>query len=125
MRRRGFQIAQLGGEAFAAVAHLRVLLRREQVDGAHRIEAPLQTRDLPLGLLPVDLFDHHGVIFDFLTALAERLGAAIDLGLRGLAVGDRGAPGIVRVSELDLQRDIALFVAAELRLQRCERFPIW
>ena len=124
MRRRGFQIAQLRREALAAVAYLRIFFRCEQVDRAHRIETPLQARDLPLRLLPVDLLDCHGVIFDFLAALAERLRAAIDFGLRRLAVGTGSSPGVIRVGELDLQRDIALFVLAELGLQGGERLSI-
>ena len=107
MRRRGFQVAQLPREAVAAVTHLRILIRCEQVDGAHCIEAPLQARDLTFRLLPVDLLDRHRVIFDFLAALAECLRAPIDFGLRHLAVGDGGTPGVVRVGELDLQRDVA------------------
>jgi hypothetical protein len=44
--------------------------------------------------------------------------------LSRLAVGDRRRPGVIGVGELDLQRDIALLVVAELGLQCHQRLRI-
>ena len=122
--RCGLEVAQLRSQAIAAVTHLRILLGREEIDRAHRIEPSLQARDLTLRLLPVDVLDRLAVVLDLLAALAERERATVNLDLRGFAVGDRRRPGIVGVSELDLQRDVALFVFSELCLQGGERVGI-
>ena len=84
----------------------------------------MQARDLALGLLPIDVLDGFGVVFDFLAPLAQRECASVDLDLRSLVVGHRCGPGVIRMGELDLQRDVALFVLAELRLQSRKRVDI-
>ena len=124
LRGGGLEVAQLRRQAVAALAHLRVFLGREQVDGAHRIQAALQSGNLALRLLPVDVLDRLVVILDFLPTFAQRQRAPVHLELRALAVGNRCRPGIVGVRQLDLQGDVALFVVAELRLQGCERVDV-
>ena len=116
LSRRVLQVLKLGGECLAAIAHLVVLHGSEQVDGAHGVELPLKPGDLSLRLLPIEL--GHLLLVQTARVVTQGERAAIDLGLRRLDLGHRRLDGVVRVSDLHLQGDIALLVLADLRLHR-------
>ena len=114
----------MAAKGVAAVTHLFVLVRCEQIDRAHGIEPPLQPGNLALGFLPVDFLGRLGVFVDRLAVLPKRRRAALDFALSGVALHGGGCTGVIGMGELHLEGDIALLVVANLSVEVGDRLVI-